>query len=71
MGLMLTITPNYEDFSCQFNFGQTPEPQDQDEAFLTPCFQQCPSKMRKSSIKQCHNVETLLNIKQAVRQQEG
>eukprot|EP00878_Enallax_costatus_P027060 GHUV01029098.1.p1 GENE.GHUV01029098.1~~GHUV01029098.1.p1 ORF type:complete len:163 (+),score=35.01 GHUV01029098.1:1189-1677(+) len=44
MGLPLTMTPNYEDFSCQFAFGRTPLPQHLDEAFTTPCFQQCPSR---------------------------
>lgn len=44
MGLPLTMTPNYEDFSCQFAFGKTPGPQDTDEAFISPCFAQCPTK---------------------------
>ncbi|WIA15386.1 hypothetical protein OEZ85_002048 [Tetradesmus obliquus] len=44
MGLPLTMTPNYEDFSCQFSFGKAPLPQQLDEAFSTPCFQQCPSR---------------------------
>ncbi|KAF8056461.1 D27 [Scenedesmus sp. PABB004] len=44
MGLPLTMTPNYDDFSCQFAFGKTPRPQHLDEAFATPCFQQCPSR---------------------------
>eukprot|EP00882_Tetradesmus_deserticola_P032227 GHRQ01036481.1.p1 GENE.GHRQ01036481.1~~GHRQ01036481.1.p1 ORF type:complete len:155 (+),score=48.63 GHRQ01036481.1:2-466(+) len=44
MGLPLTMTPNYEDFSCQFSFGKTPLPQQLDEAFSTLCFQQCPSR---------------------------
>ncbi|EIE22959.1 hypothetical protein COCSUDRAFT_15824 [Coccomyxa subellipsoidea C-169] len=46
MGLPLTMTPNYEDFSCQFSFGLTPKPAAIDEAFATPCFSQCPSKQR-------------------------
>lgn len=46
MGLPLTMTPNYEDFSCQFSFGLTPKPAASDEAFATPCFAQCPSKQR-------------------------
>jgi hypothetical protein len=44
MGLPLTMTPNYEDFSCQFAFGKTPEPQSQDVAFSSPCFTQCPTR---------------------------
>ena len=39
-------TPNYEDFSCQFSFGKTPSPPEEDEALATPCFAQCPSKQR-------------------------
>eukprot|EP00775_Hariotina_reticulata_P008624 gene8624-8805_t len=34
MGLPLTMTPNYEDFSCQFAFGKTPLPQSQDEIVI-------------------------------------
>ena len=44
MGLPLTMTPSYDDFSCQFAFGRTPPSQVEDEAFKTPCFMQCPSK---------------------------
>jgi len=44
MGLPLTMTPNYEDYSCQFSFGKTPPPQAEDPAFAAPCFSQCPSK---------------------------
>ncbi|GMH38079.1 hypothetical protein BSKO_05963 [Bryopsis sp. KO-2023] len=46
MGLPLTMTPNYEDFSCQFSFGLTPPPEAEDEVFATPCFTQCPTKRR-------------------------
>ncbi len=46
MGLPLEMTPNYDDFSCQFAFGKTPRPQAADNAFATPCFSQCPSKKR-------------------------
>ncbi|KAI8468248.1 MAG: hypothetical protein J3K34DRAFT_427967 [Monoraphidium minutum] len=49
MGLPLTMTPNYDDFSCQFAFGKTPPPQSGDAAFSTPCFVQCPSKQRTFS----------------------
>lgn len=49
MGLPLTMTPNYDDFSCQFSFGKTPLPREQDEAFSTPCFMQCPSKAARYS----------------------
>lgn len=55
MGLPLTMTPDYEDFSCQFSFGQVPVPEDQDEALNTPCFVQCPSKNRRRQ-PQCHKI---------------
>jgi hypothetical protein len=47
MGLPLTMTPNYEDFSCQFSFGAIPKAPEVDEAFATPCFSQCPSRQRR------------------------
>lgn len=53
MGLPLTMTPNYEDFSCQFAFGLTPKPQGEDEALRTPCFGQCPTAR---SGPRCHNI---------------
>ena len=49
MGLPLTMTPNYEDFSCQFSFGLKPKLQAEDDAFKTPCFAQCPSKRKHSA----------------------
>ena len=30
----------------RFAFGKTPPPQEQDEAFATACFAQCPSRRR-------------------------
>lgn len=56
MGIRCTMTPNYEDFSCQFSFGVTPLPTDLDDAFKSPCFAQCPSRKRHqddSAEKQC------------------
>ncbi|KAK9832816.1 hypothetical protein WJX81_004138 [Elliptochloris bilobata] len=38
MGLSLTMTPDYNDFSCQFSFGRVPPPEEGDEALATPCF---------------------------------
>jgi hypothetical protein len=46
MGLPLTMTPNYDDASCQFSFGATPKPWHDDDAFQTACFVQCPTKQR-------------------------
>lgn len=57
MGLMLTMTPNYEDYSCQFSFGQAPLPQAEDDVFSIPCFQDCPSKKQHRRQEQCHGIE--------------
>lgn len=57
MGLMLTMTPNYEDYSCQFSFGQAPLPQAEDDVFNIPCFQDCPSKKQHKRQDQCHGIE--------------
>lgn len=46
MGLPLTMTPNYETFSCQFAFGKTPLPEHLDPAFAAPCFGQVRAFMR-------------------------
>ena len=41
-GLAVTLVPDYETFECRFVYGKTPPPPEQDEAFDTPCFSQCP-----------------------------
>ena len=42
VGLAVTLVPDYETFECRFVYGKTPPPPEQDEAFDTPCFSQCP-----------------------------
>ena len=42
LGLPVTLAPDYETFECRFVYGKTPPPPEQDEAFDTPCFSQCP-----------------------------
>jgi hypothetical protein len=37
-GLPLTMTPNFEDLSCDMVFGQVPPPMDEDPALAQPCF---------------------------------
>eukprot|EP00884_Botryococcus_braunii_P023672 jgi/Botrbrau1/998/Bobra.114_1s0036.1 len=56
MGLPLTMTPNYDDFSCQFSFGMVPPPPGKDEALATPCFRQCPSKRPSSEAQHCGGI---------------
>ena len=40
-GIPLTMTPNFEDFSCQMVFGKQPPHPSQDEAITQPCLQTC------------------------------
>ena len=42
VGLAVTLVPDYETFECRFVYGKTPPPPEQDQAFDTPCFSQCP-----------------------------
>ena len=44
MGIPLSMEPDYETFECKFKFGKAPLPQQEDDAFRTACFLQCPSK---------------------------
>jgi Beta-carotene isomerase D27-like, C-terminal len=49
MGLPLTMTPNYETYECQFEFGVLPSRESELEAKRTPCLDRCPTngRMRK------------------------
>jgi Beta-carotene isomerase D27-like, C-terminal len=49
------MTPNYEDFSCQFSFGKTPLAPQLDEVFAVSCFTQCPSKAAHRRL--CHKID--------------
>ena len=53
-GLALHIQPNYEDFSCKWQFSKAPPPLAEDEAILVPCFARCPSEFKgqKDAIRQ-------------------
>lgn len=43
-GIPLTMTPNFEDFSCEMVFGQDPPPLDTEETYHQPCLKnQCPT----------------------------
>uniref|UniRef100_A0A7S4DMS4 Beta-carotene isomerase D27-like C-terminal domain-containing protein n=2 Tax=Lotharella globosa TaxID=91324 RepID=A0A7S4DMS4_9EUKA len=48
MGVDVRMTPNYDDFSCQFDFLQAPLDPSEDPAFNVACFAQCPSQKRSS-----------------------
>ncbi|KAG0584654.1 hypothetical protein KC19_3G225700 [Ceratodon purpureus] len=51
MGVRLLMEPNYEDFSCQFNFGVDPPPAAEDPALKTPCLAVCPTAASRGSIR--------------------
>ncbi|MEO1620275.1 MAG: DUF4033 domain-containing protein [Cyanobacteria bacterium J06632_3] len=44
-GIPLTMTPNFEDFSCKMIFGKVPPEPSGDEALQQPCLQECSSGM--------------------------
>mmetsp|Transcript_12909 Transcript_12909/g.24573 ORF Transcript_12909/g.24573 Transcript_12909/m.24573 type:complete len:412 (-) Transcript_12909:277-1512(-) len=54
VGLPMTMIPNYETFECQFVFGASPPPAQEDEAFDTACFKQCPTAQARQT--QCHHL---------------
>jgi len=59
----LTMVPNFEDFSCQMIFGQTPPALEDDDALIQPCLQDCTTK--QTAAKPCHKManKTFLNEK--------
>ena len=65
MGIALEMTPNYDDYSCQFSFGKRPAPENEGELYASPCFAACPSKRANwdavvaggSPSEQCQNVD--------------
>lgn len=40
-GIPLTMTPDFEDLSCDMVFGQAPPPLETEEAYQQPCLQEC------------------------------
>jgi hypothetical protein len=43
-GIPVTLTPNFEDLSCEMVFGQIPKPIEEEPAYNQPCLsQQCPT----------------------------
>lgn len=43
-GIPLTMTPNFEDFSCEMVFGQIPPRLEEEEAYQQPCLKEhCPT----------------------------
>lgn len=55
-GIPVTMTPNFEDFSCDLVFGQTAPPFEEDPVFNQPCIlTHCSTA--KSNIKSCPKVD--------------
>ncbi|RCV15363.1 hypothetical protein SEVIR_3G051400v4 [Setaria viridis] len=50
MGVDLYMEPNFEDYSCQFNFGVPPPPLDTDKALKEPCLDICTNARRRREI---------------------
>jgi hypothetical protein len=55
-GLPLTIRPNFEDKSCDFYFGLTPPPIENDEALLFGCNATCSTAAPNSEGVPCHKL---------------
>jgi len=53
-GIPLTMTPNFEDFSCQMVFGNVPLEPSEDEALQQPCLQECSAGSTKTTA--CHKL---------------
>uniref|UniRef100_A0A0D9WCD4 Beta-carotene isomerase D27-like C-terminal domain-containing protein n=1 Tax=Leersia perrieri TaxID=77586 RepID=A0A0D9WCD4_9ORYZ len=50
MGVDLYMEPNFEDYSCQFNFGVPPPPLDTDKALKEPCLDICTNARRRKEL---------------------
>jgi len=50
MGVDLYMEPNFEDYSCQFNFGLPPPPLDTDKALKEPCLDICTNARRRREL---------------------
>ena len=54
------MTPNYDTFECEFAFGRTPPPPEENEALRVPCFAQCPSAAKPTAGKPfCHQIDVV------------
>ena len=48
MGVPVTLSPNMETLGCEFHFGVTPVPLENDDVSDTPCFATCAVSSRAS-----------------------
>ncbi|MGD1863954.1 MAG: DUF4033 domain-containing protein [Phormidesmis sp.] len=53
-GIPLTMTPDFDDFSCQMVFGNVPPKASEDEALQQPCLQQCSAG--NATTPSCHKL---------------
>jgi len=59
MGINLTMTPNYENGECQFEFGREPSDEEEEIITSTPCYKLCPSG---GKIRKWHNGDLNTNL---------
>ncbi|XP_015692891.1 beta-carotene isomerase D27, chloroplastic [Oryza brachyantha] len=59
MGVDLYMEPNFEDYSCQFNFGVPPPPLDTDKALKEPCLDICTNARRRRELGNGNSTEGL------------
>eukprot|EP00884_Botryococcus_braunii_P004293 jgi/Botrbrau1/13865/Bobra.0056s0098.1 len=43
LGMPLTMSPNFEDMSCEMVFGQAPPPLEEDDVMKAACLTACPT----------------------------
>jgi hypothetical protein len=55
-GIPLTMTPNFEDFSCEMVFGQAPPALETEAAYQQPCLQDQCSTSSSVPLQPCHKV---------------
>lgn len=53
-GIPLSMTPNFEDFSCEMVFGQLPSPPENDEVMSQSCLSECPTS--RLSTNKCYKL---------------
>lgn len=62
MGVPLLMEPNFNDYSCQFNFGVLPPLPENDSTLTQPCLEICPNAKRQRK-----DISTILNEKPCPR----
>jgi hypothetical protein len=55
-GIPLTMTPNFEDLSCEMVFGQPPPALETEAAYQQPCLQDQCSTASSAPLQPCHKV---------------